>query len=101
MSFGYWKLGLAEREAVFHHFYREQPYGGGFAVAAGLGTLIEFLDTLQFTQSDLKYLAGLKNAAGGALFEWEFLEYLGQLKFECSVDAIPEGTVVFPHEPLV
>lgn len=101
MSFGYWKWGVAEREAVFHHFFREQPFGNGFAVAAGLGTLIEFFDNFRFSPSDLQYLASLKTVNGGPLFGPEFLEYLKKLEFNCDVDAIPEGTFVFPHEPLV
>jgi nicotinate phosphoribosyltransferase len=101
MAYGYWKLGLAERRAVFHHFYREQPFGSGFAVAAGLGSLIEFLDDFGFTTADVDYLATLKNVAGEPLFEEGFLDYLRELQFACDIDAIVEGTFVFPQEPIV
>lgn len=101
MAFGYWKLGIAERKAAFHHFYRTQPFGSGFAIAAGLGTLIDFLAAFRFSNSDLDYLHTLRNVAGGPLFEEAFLVYLRELTFSCDLDAVPEGTAVFPHEPLV
>lgn len=101
MSYGYWKSGLANKEAVFHLFFRRSPFQGGFTVAAGLETVIEFLSDFHFDPSDLSYLASLKNADGTDLFEKAFLDYLAEMKFSCTVDAVPEGTVVFPYEPMV
>jgi nicotinate phosphoribosyltransferase len=101
MAYGYWKLGMHDREAVFQLFFRKNPFAGNYAVACGLGTAIEFLKAWQFTQEDIEYLAGLKAANKEALFPEKFLDYLLKLKFTCDVDAIPEGTVVFAHEPLV
>lgn len=101
MAYGYWREGLADREAVFHQLFRETPFGGGFAVAAGLATALDWLRGLRFGKDDLDYLAGVSGRDGKPLFDAGFLEYLGQLRFECSVEAVPEGTVVFAQEPLV
>jgi len=101
MAYGYWKLGLHEREAVFHMIFRKLPFHGNYAVACGLGTVIEFLNQWQFTEDDIVYLRGLRAPNGSHLFSSEFLDYLKNLKFSCDIDAVPEGTVVFPHEPLI
>ena len=101
MSAAYWKSGKAEQEAVFHLFFRRLPFGGGYAVAAGLADAVEFLRNFRFAPDDLAYLATLSGNDGSPLFERGFLDYLGALGMTCDVDAIPEGTLVFPHEPLV
>jgi nicotinate phosphoribosyltransferase len=101
MAYGYWSSGLAEREAVFHLFFRRPPFGGGYAVSAGLGPALEYLARLRFAPDDLAYLEGLVGRDDQPLFSRAFLDYLGELEFTCSVDAVPEGRVVFPHEPLV
>ncbi len=101
MAYGYWKAGLADRHATFHLTFRTNPFGGGFAVACGLGTLVDYLEQFRFSETDLEYLAGLEGNDGRAIFPAAFLEYLARLRFTCDLDAVPEGTVVFPHEPLV
>lgn len=101
MAYGYWKLGIHDREAVFHIIYRKNPFRGNYAVACGLGTVIEFLRNWHFAEDELNYLQGLQALNGEALFSAEFIDYLRHLRFSCDIDAIPEGTVVFPHEPLV
>ena len=101
MACGYWKHGVAEREAVFHLTYRRPPFGGGYAICAGVATAVEMLRRLRFTDDDLAYLATLRDREDQPLFPAEFLAYLGQLRFTCTVDAVPEGALVFPHEPLV
>src|SRR3954454_12697801 len=101
MAYGYWKLGRADDHAVFQLYFRKNPFGGGFAVAAGLGYVIDYLNSLRFDESDLAYLRTLVGNDGRALFEEGFLEYLRGVRFTCDVDAVPEGTVVFPNEPLV
>lgn len=100
MASGYWSEGLTDREAVFYHYFRKAPFGGAFAIAAGLETAIEWLRSLRFRDDDLAYLAGLRGEGGVPLFQPEFLEYLGGLVFRCDVDAVAEGTVVFAEEPL-
>lgn len=101
MAYGYWKSGRAEREAVFHLFFRKAPFQSGFTIAAGLETAIDFLQAFHFTEADVQFLAGMTGNNGQPLFESGFLDYLRQLRFACDVEAVPEGTVVFPHEPLL
>jgi nicotinate phosphoribosyltransferase len=101
MAYGYWKLGMAEREAVFHLTFRKGPFGGPYAIAAGLETLIQCLRDFRFDNSDIAYLRTLKNAEDGPLFEEKFLCELHALRLSCDLDAMPEGTIVFPKEPLV
>ncbi len=101
MAYGYWKAGRADQESVFHLLYRKQPFRGGFTICCGLADAVEYLRGFRFDKTDLNYLAGLKGNDGKRLFEPGFLKYLGRLKLQLDVDAIPEGTVVFPQEPLV
>nr|WKN34728.1 nicotinate phosphoribosyltransferase [Tunicatimonas sp. TK19036] len=101
MAYGYWKTGIAEKESVFNLFYRKNPFNGGFAINSGLSYVIDLLKSFRFTDTDVSYLATINGQDNKPLFEPEFLEYLKNLKFSCDIDAIPEGKVVFPHEPLV
>ncbi|MBC6697233.1 nicotinate phosphoribosyltransferase [Hymenobacter sp. BT190] len=101
MAYGYWQQGLQDREAVFHLYFRKAPFGGGYAVAAGLAYAVDYLQNLRFSEDDLAYLGGLKSSKGAAMFPSEFLQYLRELKFTCDVDAVAEGTVVFGNEPLI
>lgn len=101
MAYGYWKLGMHKKEAAFHLHFRRCPFNGGFAVAAGLDYVLDFIERFRFDDSDIQYLSTLKGADDQALFSSEFLDYLLQLDFSCDVHAVPEGTVVFPYEPLV
>jgi len=101
MSYGYWKKGLDKKEAVFHLFFRREPFNGGFTIASGLEAVVNFLENFKFETSDLAYLQSLKGDEGNPLFEPQFFDYLAQLKFSCDVDAVPEGSVVFPYEPLL
>jgi len=101
MANGYWRLGRSEQEAAFHLFFREPPFGGGYAVVAGLAPAVEFLEAFSFDRSDIEYLSTLTGNDKQPLFERDFLDYLGNLTLSCDIDAIPEGTVAFGHEPLV
>jgi nicotinate phosphoribosyltransferase len=101
MAYGYWRVGTADQEAVFHLFFRQAPFRSGFALAAGLAEALDYLRAFRFDVSDLDYLATLTGRDGHRLFDAGFLDFLGRLRFACDVDAIPEGTVVFPHEPLL
>lgn len=93
MVYGYWKAKMAEREAVFHINFRRWPFKGGFALAAGLESAIQFLHELHFSSTDLDYLEKL------GLFEKGFLDFLSKFSFSCDIDAMPEGSLVFPYEP--
>lgn len=101
MAYGYWKLNIHEREAVFHQIFRRNPFRGNYTVACGLGTAIEFLQNWHFQEDEIEYLSELETPNKKPLFSADFLEYLKNLHFTCDIDAIPEGTIVFPHQPLL
>jgi nicotinate phosphoribosyltransferase len=101
MAYAYWKSGKAEQEAVFNLFFRKHPFQGGFTLAAGLDYVIDFCNNFKFEKADLEYLENMKNKDGSPVFESAFLNYLQNLKFTCDIDAVEEGTVVFPNAPLV
>lgn len=101
MAYAYWKSGVADREVVFHLHFRREPFGGGYAIAAGTALAVEYLTNLHFDESDRAYLATLTGADGQPLFEPAFLDALGALRFTGSVDVVPEGAAAFAHEPLV
>ncbi|MBR2131736.1 MAG: nicotinate phosphoribosyltransferase [Oscillospiraceae bacterium] len=95
MANGYFRKGMQERMTYFDIFFRRVPDGGGFAIAAGLEQLIEYIEDLHFNEEDIAYLRS-KN-----LFEEDFLTYLREFRFTGDVWAVPEGTPVFPNEPLI
>jgi nicotinate phosphoribosyltransferase len=101
MAYGYWKTGTHSKEAVFHLFFRSHPFKGGFSIACGLSDAIDYLRALAFDEEELAYLGALTGNDGEALFEPGFIDYLRTMKWSCDVDGIPEGTIVFPHEPLL
>ena len=101
MAFGYFKTGAVRRDASFSLFFRHHPFNGGFTIACGLATALDFLEQFRFELEDLDYLSTLVGNDGEPLFDDHFLDYLRQLRLECEVHAVPEGTVVFPYEPLI
>ncbi len=101
MAYGYWKLGRTSEQAAFHLSFRENAFGGGYTIAAGLAYVVDFLGNLRFTDDDIAYLSTIAGNDGKALFEPGFLQYLHELTFTVDIDAIPEGTAVFPHQPLL
>jgi nicotinate phosphoribosyltransferase len=95
MSKGYLDNDMADTVAYFDLFFRQVPQEGGFAIMAGVEQMIEYLRDLTFTEEDLAYLASHD------VFDDRFIEFLRQFKFTCDVWAIPEGTPIFPNEPIV
>ncbi|WP_312641786.1 nicotinate phosphoribosyltransferase [Hydrogenoanaerobacterium sp.] len=95
MANGYLEHGIGDRVAVFDMFFRKIPDGGGFALFAGLEQLINYLNNLKFTNEDIEYLRSR------GIFCEEFLNYLKDFEFECDVWSMPEGTPIFPNEPVV
>ncbi len=95
MANGYFQAGLDDRIAYFDLFFRRVPDGGGFAIMAGLQQVVEYLKELRFTSEDIQYLRSKQ------LFCEEFLEYLEAFEFKCDVWAVPDGTPIFPHEPIL
>ena len=101
MAYGYWKTDKKDLEAVFHLSFRQNPFRGGFAIAAGLATAIEYLEILHYDQTELDCLATLRGNDERPLFDRAFLDHLSRIQLLCDVDAVPEGTAVFPNEPLL
>lgn len=101
MAQGYWENDKLGEQACFTVFFRDAPFKGGFAIACGMSQLAEMIDGFEFTESDIEYLAGLNAPGGGKLFKAEFLEYLQALKLSVDIDAVREGEVIFPMEPIV
>lgn len=95
MANGIFTSEMRDTVTYFDMFFRRVPDDGGYAIMAGLEQLIEYMNNLEFTEEDIKYLESLK------LFSEEFIDYLRNFKFTCDVWAVPEGTVIFPHEPIV
>lgn len=101
MAYGYWKNGVSEHRAAFNLFFRKPPFDSGYTICAGLGTAIEWLQGFSFEPDDVEFLATICGNDDRPLFEDDFLTYLADLELTCDIDAIPEGRVVFAHEPLV
>jgi nicotinate phosphoribosyltransferase len=101
MAYGYWKSGLSERESVFHLYFRKNPFKSGYTVASGLELVIDYINNFKFNDDDLRYLKTLKGNDEKELFEPGFLIYLSKLKFSCDISAVPEGTIIFPNEPIL
>ena len=95
MSQGYFAKGHKERIAYFDLFFRRCPDGGGFAIAAGLEQIVQYIQDLHFSAEDIEYLRGRQ------LFSEEFLAYLADFKFTGDIWAVPEGTPMFPNEPII
>jgi nicotinate phosphoribosyltransferase len=95
MMQGYLHNRSEDKEAVFDLYFRKIPNEGGYAIAAGLAQVVEYIENLRFTSEDLEYLKSLD------MFDAEFIAELKDFRFNGDIDAVPEGTVVFPYEPLV
>ena len=95
MANGYFKLGTGNQTAVFDMFFRKIPDQAGFAICAGLEQLIDYFENLHFSKEDIEYLRSR------GMFDEAFLDYLADFHFECDVWAVPEGTPIFPNEPVL
>lgn len=101
MAYGYWQQKIHDRPAVFNLFFRAHPFKGQYTVAAGLALVADFLQNFGYSAEEVQYLGSLKGGDGRALFSETFLHYLQRMRFTGSVHAVPEGTLMFPHEPLI
>ena len=95
MANGYFLKGFQEKITYFDIFFRRVPDGGGFAIAAGLEQLVEYIRNLHFSPEDIQYLRGRN------MFDEAFLNYLANFRFTGDVWAVPEGTPIFPNEPIL
>lgn len=95
MACGYFENGMQNNVAYFDMFYRKNPDDAGFSIMAGVEQMVEYLSNLRFTDEDIDYLRSK------GMFSEEFLDYMRNFKFSCDVWAVPEGTPIFPGEPIV
>ncbi len=95
MMQGYFEEGMKDKVVVFDMFYRKNPSNGGYAIAAGLQSVIDYIENLEFTDEDIAYLGSLN------LFSEGFLNYLRDFKFTGEIYSVPEGTIIFPYEPIL
>ncbi|ABN52409.1 MAG TPA: nicotinate phosphoribosyltransferase [Hungateiclostridium thermocellum] len=95
MGNGYFENGIGDRIAYFDMFFRRVPENGGFAIMAGLAQVIEYINNLKFEDDDIEFLRSK------GIFSEDFLKYLKDFKFCCDIWAIPEGTPIFPNEPII
>jgi nicotinate phosphoribosyltransferase len=95
MANGYFVKGFRDTVAVFDMFYRKNPDNGGFVISAGLEQLIEYVSDMHFSEDDIQYLRERH------MFSEDFLEYLANFKFTGTIEAVPEGTIVYPNTPIV
>ena len=95
MANGYYELGKDDEIAYFDVFFRNVPDGGGFAIMAGLEQVIDYIQNLKFTDEDIAFLRSKNSFSEG------FLEYLSNFSFTGDIYAVPEGTPIFPGEPIL
>ncbi|MHA1848108.1 MAG: nicotinate phosphoribosyltransferase, partial [Promethearchaeota archaeon] len=95
MAQAYYQLDIKEKKATFELFFRNNPFNGGYAVACGIRPALEYIESLSFTNEDIEYLNTLES------FSTDFLEYLKGFSFTGSVDGVLEGTIVYPHVPII
>jgi nicotinate phosphoribosyltransferase len=95
------RSGAARKQAVFTLSFRRSPFAGGFTMTAGLAQAVDFIEHYRFDEEDLAFLAQQRGTDGAPIFDAAFLELLRRLELDVDVDAMPEGTVAFPQEPLI
>jgi nicotinate phosphoribosyltransferase len=101
MAYAYMRSDMADREAVFDLFFRKHPFQGGYTVACGLERVVDYLANFRFSGQDCDYLSKLTGSDDQPLFDDAFLSDLRDMQLQLDVHAVPEGTVVFPLQPLV
>ncbi len=103
-AYGYWLEGRADNPSTFYMFGRKEAIGAGYSVAGGLEGLIDIVKRWQehgFTEDDLNFLRSQKRPSGAAVFPEAFIQYLGEMEFKLKIEALPEGEVFFPQEPVL
>ena len=101
MAQGYWAQGKLDTQASFYMFFRDNPFEGGYAICCGADQMAELIENFGVTDDDAEYLKGLETPAGTPMFDPEFVDWLRHLELSVDVDAVPDGSVVFPREPIV
>ena len=101
MAQGFWESGLVDTEGCFNVFFRDAPFGSGYAIACGMGQIADLVENFRFDEDAISYLASVQAPGGGPMFKKGFLDYLANFRMRVSVWAIPEGELVFQREPMV
>ncbi len=101
MGYGYWRNRMHDHRAVFHLFFRSCPFGGEYAIAAGLELAVDWITRFRVEREDIEYLRTLVGNDGEPLFPPEFLDAIDGMQLSVDIDAMPEGTAVFAHQPLI
>lgn len=101
MAQGYWECGKADEQACFYMHFRKNPFEGGYVIACGLDQVAQLIEGFGFSDGDVEYLASIEAPGGGKLFKPGFLSYLRQMTLSVDIDAVYEGTPVFPYEPIL
>ncbi len=101
MAQGFWESGQVDVEGCFNVFFRDNPFGSGYAIACGMGQIAELVENFRFDDESIAYLASIQAPGGGPMFKKGFLDYLRDFRMRVSISAIPEGELVFPREPMV
>ncbi|MFC2705148.1 MAG: nicotinate phosphoribosyltransferase [Olsenella profusa] len=101
MAQGLWESGMVDAQACFTVFFRENPFGGGYSVACGMGQIADLVESFTFAPDSIDYLSTLEAPGGGSMFKPTFLDFLRDFRMRVSVWAIAEGDLAFPREPMV
>ena len=101
MAQGYWEHGKLQTEACFYVFVRDNPFEGGYSVFCGADQVAELVEGFGITDDDVEYLAQVPSPAGTPMFSPQFLQWLRGLALDVDIDIVPDGTVIFPREPIV
>ena len=101
MAQGFWESGLANSEACFNMFFRDNPFGGGYSISCGTGQIADLVENFRFEAEDIEYLRSIQAPGGGPMFKEGFLDYLSTFRMHVDIWAVPEGEIVFPREPMV
>ncbi len=101
MAQAYLSSDIASKQACFYVSFRENPFKGGYAIACGLEQIVQFITSYGFGEDDCNYIASIKDASGADLFSDDFIHTISSLKLTVDVDAVSEGTLVFPNEPII
>lgn len=101
MAQGFWESGQADVQGCFNVFFRDNPFGGGYAIACGMGQIADLVENYVFDEEAIGYLSGIEAPGGGSLFKPDFLDHLRHFRMNVTVWAVPEGELVFPREPMV
>lgn len=101
MAQSYWSQGKVDTQACFYSFYRDNPFSGGYGIFCGANQIADLVSGFGFTDDDIEYLASLETSVGTPLFDGAFLDWLRGIELSVDICTVPEGTPVFPREPLV